>query len=67
MFDYFVFVFEQAVSISLIACMIVMKQLFIDMYDYSAEMNEMIVLMVALYLVGYENIFELLFLYLGST
>ena len=36
------------------------------MYDYSAEMNGMIVFMVALFLVGYKNIFELLFLYLSS-
>ena len=36
------------------------------MYDYSAEMNGMIVFMVALFLIGYENIFELLFLYLSS-
>ena len=28
------------------------------MYDYSAEMNGMIVFMVALFLIGYENIFE---------
>ena len=28
------------------------------MYDYSAEMNEIIVFMVALFLIGYENIFE---------
>ena len=35
------------------------------MYDYSAEMNGMIVFMVALFLIGYKNIFELLFLYLS--
>ena len=29
------------------------------MYDYSAEMNGMIVFMFALFLVGYKNIFEL--------
>ena len=46
--------------------MIVIKQLFIDMYDYSAEMNGMIFFMVALFLIGYENIFEFLFLYLSS-
>ena len=34
------------------------------MYDYSAEMNEMIFFMVALFVVGYKNIFELLFLHL---
>ena len=33
------------------------------MYDYSAEMNGMIVFMVALFLIGYENIFELLFIF----
>ena len=54
------------VSISLIACMIVIKKLIIDMYDYSAEMNGMIVFMVALFLVGFKNIFELLFLYSSS-
>ena len=47
------FVFEQSVSISLIACMIVIKWLFTDIYDYSAEMNGMIVFMVALFLVGF--------------
>ena len=35
------------------------------MYDYSAEMNEMIVFIFAL-LIGYKNIFESLSLYLSS-
>ena len=36
------------------------------MYDYSAEMNGMIVFMVAdIFEIGYKNIFELLFLYLS--
>ena len=52
-----VFVFEQYVSISLIACMIVIKQPFIDTYHDSAEMNGMIVFMVALFFIGYENIY----------
>ena len=37
------------------------------MYDCSAEMNGMIVFMVALILIGYKNIFELLFLYLSRA
>ena len=36
---------QKYVSISFIACIIVITQLFIDTYDYSAEMNGMIVYM----------------------
>ena len=37
------------------------------MYDYSAEMNGMIVFMVALFLIGYENIFDYFVLYLSGA
>ena len=60
-FDCFGFLFEQFVSILFTACMNVVKWLFIDKYDYSAEMIEMIVFMVALFLVGYKNDLIVLF------
>ena len=35
----------------------VVKWLFIDKYDYSAEMIEMIVFMVAHFFIGFKNIY----------